>query len=213
VRADTAPPARWEVAPFVGYATRSPVRFWGMTPGRNHLMAGVQLVRPLVRSGALTLAYAPNVVPLFVLTNNPDPGASGAAAGAPADAAAGQRRGGPSSACESTRCGPVFGAGVAPAGLRLEARLLPALRLYGAAAGGVVLFRHNVPVPEARRLNATVEWGGGALVRRRGGVAVHLGFKYHHLSNAYTAVRNPGVDGRVVYGGVQWAVGGAPARR
>jgi hypothetical protein len=205
--ADSARPAAaaagWDVAPYVGYATRSPVRFWGLTPGRSHLMLGVQLVRPVARAGAFALAYAPNVVPVFVLTNNPASAAG--AAGAPGGGA-------PSAACEATRCGPVGGAGVAPAGLRVEARPAPGLRLYGAAAAGLVLFARNVPVREARRLNATAEWGGGAAVRAAAGLWVQAGYKYHHLSNAYTAARNPGVDGRVVYGGVLWHLGGAGRR-
>lgn len=192
--------AGWAVAPFVGYAARSPVRFWGLTPGRNHLMLGAQFVRPLARRGRFTLAYAPNVVPVFVLSNNPRhaperPTAPGTVL--PPDDA-------PTAACEAVRCGPVYGFGVAPAGVRLEAGLLSGVVVYGAAAGGLVRFGRNVPVTEARRLNATAEWGGGVMVDAGAGAAVQVGYKYHHLSNAYTAVRNPGVDGRVFYAGVQW---------
>jgi hypothetical protein len=181
-----------------------------MTPGRNHLMLGVQLAQAFGRAGPLTFAYAPNVVPLFVLTNNPIAAAPAPRPAAPGARSAGQ---GPLRACESTRCGPVYGVGVAPAGLRAEARVHPAVRLYAAAAAGVALFSRNVPVRDARRLNATAEWGGGAVVGAASGVAAQLGFKYHHLSNAYTAARNPGVDGRVFYAGVLWRVGGRDVRR
>jgi hypothetical protein len=190
------------VAPFVGYATRSPVHFWGLTPGRNHLMLGVQFVKPMGRDGPVTVAYAPNVVPLFVLTNNPR-------AAARATRTAGREV----PACEAVRCGPVYGVAAAPLGMRVEARPHPAVRVFAATAGGLVLFSRNVPVPEARRLNATLEWGGGAVVRTGSGPAVQMGFKYHHLSNGYTAARNPGVDGRVLYGGLLWRVGGGRARR
>jgi hypothetical protein len=200
----------WDVAPFVGYAARSPVRFWGMTPGRNHLMLGVQFARAFGQAGPLTVAYAPNVVPLFVLTNNPR-----AAAPPPAPPRSGASAAGraPLRACESTRCGPVYGVGAAPLGLRLETRLGSRVRVYGAAAAGLVYFSRNVPVRDARRLNATAEWGGGAVVGAASGVAAQLGFKYHHLSNAYTAARNPGVDGRVFYAGVLWRVGARDVRR
>ncbi len=220
-RADTAPagaPAAvprveggaggWEVAPFVGYGARSPTRFWGVTPGRNHLMLGVQFARPLGRAGGVSIAWAPNVVPLFVLTNNPLPEVAGARR-----ARAGGARGGRVPACESTRCGPVYGVAAAPAGVRLDARVLPALRVYGAAAIGVVMFSRNVPVDDARRLNATLEWGVGAIVPAGAQVAVQAGFKYHHLSNAYTANRNPGVDGRVFHAGLVWRVGAGRTRR
>jgi len=221
-RGGDAASAGWAVAPFVGYAAHSPVRFWGLTPGRNHFMLGAQFVRPLARRGGLTLAYAPNVVPVFVLSNNPHPGSAGLTGPgitAPAPTLPGAAPPGtvlplddtPTAACEAVRCGPVYGFGVAPAGLRLEARLLRGLAVYGAVAGGLVLFGRNVPVTEARRLNATAEWGGGVLVRAGVGAAVQVGYKYHHLSNAYTAVRNPGVDGRVFYAGVQWRRARSPA--
>jgi hypothetical protein len=202
--------AGWEVTPFVGYATRSPVRFWGLTPGRNHLMVGVQLAHTIWRAGTVTLAYAPNVVPLFVLTNNPEAG------GIASRPAGGDRRlhgRMPSPSCEGARCGPVLGVAAAPVGLRLDVGRARGVRVYGAAAAGAVVFDRNVPVREARRLNATAEWGGGAVVGTGAAVAVQVGYKYHHLSNAYTAARNPGVDGRVVYGGLQWRLGGGSARR
>jgi hypothetical protein len=107
----------------------------------------------------------------------------------------------------------VYGVGAAPLGLRLETRLGSRVRVYGAAAAGLVYFSRNVPVRDARRLNATAEWGGGAVVGAASGVAAQLGFKYHHLSNAYTAARNPGVDGRVFYAGVLWRVGARDVRR
>ena len=202
-------PDGWDVAPYVGYGARSPVRFWGLTPGRNHLMVGVQFVRAFARVGAVDVAYAPNVVPLFVLTNNPLPEPDGTAP--EPGRQLGRRE--PSPACEASRCGPVYGVGAAPLGLRLETRLGSRVRVYGAAAAGLVYFSRNVPVRDARRLNATAEWGGGAVVGAASGVAAQLGFKYHHLSNAYTAARNPGVDGRVFYAGVLWRVGGRDVRR
>jgi hypothetical protein len=106
----------------------------------------------------------------------------------------------------------VYGVAAAPAGLRVEARPLPRVMVYGAAAAGVALFSRNVPVVDARRLNATAEWGGGLVVRAPGGAAVQAGYKYHHMSNAYTAPRNPGVDGHVLYAGVRWRAA-AGARR
>ncbi len=207
-RADSAAAGRrgWEVTPFVGYARRSPVRFWGHTPDRNHMMLGVQFARPVGRAGPFTVAYAPNVVPVFVLTNNPR---DRTATRAP-DGPDGRAR---LVGCESVRCGPVYGVGAAPAGLRLEARPLPGLGIYGAAAAGLVWFSRNVPVAEARRLNATAEWGGGLVIKAVGGAAVQLGYKYHHTSNGYTAPRNPGVDGHVLYAGVRWREAAAAMRR
>ena len=62
----------WTIAPFLGYAQHSPVgTAWGTTPDRDHFFLGVHLTAPVLRLGPATLSYAPNVVPLVVLTNNP----------------------------------------------------------------------------------------------------------------------------------------------
>jgi hypothetical protein len=153
--------------------------------------------------GPFAIAYAPVALPLFVLTNNPEAGAAVLPERAP-------RRGHePSLGCEAVRCGPVFGAGLAPLGVRLDVRLRPALRLYGAGRrrrGALRPQRAGARGAAPQRDRRVGRRRGGA---RRPGVSVQAGYKYHHLSNAYTAARNPGVDGRVVYAGVLWRVGGA----
>jgi hypothetical protein len=44
------------------------------------------------------------------------------------------------------------------------------------------------------------------LVRSGRDAWVQLGYKYHHLSNAYTAALNPGLDANVFYAGYEWSV-------
>ncbi|NUQ21126.1 MAG: hypothetical protein HOQ09_09215, partial [Gemmatimonadaceae bacterium] len=82
---------------------------------------------------------------------------------------------------------------------------------YFAAAAGILWITRNTPEPETRRLNGTFELGGGLRIERTGGAggagaggryAWTLGWKFHHLSNAYTAPYNPGLDGNVIYLGV-----------
>jgi hypothetical protein len=103
---------------------------------------------------------------------------------------------------EETGRAPVFGAGFSPLGWKLGVTPSPALHLFAAGAVGILWFTRNTPVPDARRMNFTFEYGGGIeLPRTPLGVLV-LGYKFHHLSNAYTADSNPGLDGNVVYLGV-----------
>jgi len=61
-----------------------------------------------------------------------------------------------------------------------------------------------VPVPAASATNVTLEWGAELAWRTRTGRALKLGYKFHHLSNVYTAVENPGVDAHVLTVGYGW---------
>src|SRR6266446_8498284 len=63
---------RWEVGPYVGVARHSLVgTHLGMTPDLNHLFIGLHVTAPFVRSRRWTLSYAPEVVPLLLISNNP----------------------------------------------------------------------------------------------------------------------------------------------
>jgi hypothetical protein len=190
----TAEPAygTWTIAPFLGYAQHSPVgRSWGVTPDRDHLFLGVHLTAPVLRLGPATLAYAPNLVPVVVLTNNPRYQTV-------------TRPGGGGTAWVPSDRGPVVGAGLSPAGLQVSLRAARRLEFYGAGAVGALWFADAVPVREARRFNYTFEWGGGVTYHLGARRAVQVGYKFHHLSNLYTAPANPGVDANLVYAGLQW---------
>lgn len=180
----------WAIAPFVGAALRSPAGYnWGITPDRDHLFVGVHLSTPVLRAGALTFMYAPNVIPLVVITNNPRytrVTSSGVV-----------RR------VESGR-GPVVGTGLVPFGLQVEARLSSNADLYSMAGIGGAWFSDVMPQDGARRFNFSIEFGGGVFLRTRQRHALQLGYKFHHFSNMYTARENPGVDAHVLYAGLRW---------
>ena len=193
-QADTtpaAPPApQWEITPYLGGAVNSPGGwFLGITPGRNHLFVGVHATVNIVRRERWTFAYAPEVVPLLVVTGNPrlveirDENGEGLFAGDP---------------------GPVAGFAVSPLGLEYQRELSARWRYFGALAGGVVWFSRDVPVPFARSFNYTFEYGGGVLWRRTPRTSLRFGYKFHHLSNNYTATENPGLDGHVFMFGVSF---------
>lgn len=182
--------APWSVTPYFGAARHSAGgQHWGVTPDRDHYFVGLHLATPVLRAGPFTLMYAPNILPLVVVTNNPHYKIIATAAG--------PRR------VESGR-GPAFGTGLVPFGLQVEARVTGNVDLYSTSGIGGVWFDQAMPEDGARRFNFSIEVGGGAVLRtqRRHGIA--LGYKFHHFSNMYTARRNPGVDGHVIYGGVRW---------
>jgi hypothetical protein len=191
---DDAPSPRWHVGPYVGVARHSLVgTHLGVTPDRAHLFIGVHATASLVRTDRWTIAYAPEVVPLLRVSNNPT-----------------YRQvptgGGPSFTVEEGRA-PVSGFAMSPIGFEGQMRILSRWRAYTAGAAGVVWFSRAVPVASARAFNYTFEVGGGMLWRIRSRDSLRIGYKFHHLSNLYTAPENPGIDGAVFLAGFERAIG------
>jgi opacity protein-like surface antigen len=172
--------ANWNWTPYVGLAQRSPVgQEWGVTPDRSLLLVGVQLETVLLRIGNLRLRYASNVTPLAVLWHTPSPG-SGEVARPRA-----------------------MGAGLVPFGLALDYEHRTGARVFAQSGVGALWFNDVVPVDSASAFNVTIEWGGGVDVPIANGRALRVGYKFHHISNVYSAPQNPGVDGHLFYVGLR----------
>jgi lipid A 3-O-deacylase PagL len=186
--------ARWEIGPYIGVARHSPVgRHLGVTPDRDHLFIGVHATARLIKRRAWALRYAPEVVPLLVISNNPrydvfiEPD--------------GRRF------MFTTGEGPVLGIGVSPIGLETDVTITPRWRLYAAGAAGAIWFTRDVPVAYSRQFNYTFEVGGGVQWQFAPHYWLRGGYKFHHLSNAFTAYQNPGIDGMVWLLGVTRTIG------
>jgi hypothetical protein len=187
-----APPPRLEVGPYLGGARHSLVgTHLGVTPDRDHLFVGVHIAVNFARWRRLSVSYAPEVVPLLIVTNNPKYRQFVDSLG---------RR----FMIEDGR-GPVAGFAGSPVGLEAQVRLRPRWRAYSAAAAGAVWFTREVPVAYSRAFNYTFEVGGGLLWQYGARDALRVGYKFHHLSNAYTAPNNPGIDGAVFLLGFEHA--------
>jgi hypothetical protein len=183
---------QWRVGVFVGVAHNSPVSAnLGVTPGRDHVFVGLQASTAVVRVGEASIAYGAQLLPLVAVRGRSVPVSYS----------------GPTNP-DGTLPGPdvAYAVGVSPFGLEVGLPVGGRVRAYGAAAAGGLLFTRPFPVPEARRLNFTLEYGGGMLVRSGRDRWIQLGYKYHHLSNAYTAMLNPGLDAHVFYAGYEWSV-------
>jgi hypothetical protein len=150
-----------------------------VTPDRSHLFVGVHAVANLVRTRRFTLGYAPEFVPLLLITNNP------------------KYRYEPDGFPTLLGRGPVAGFAVSPIGVEGQTRVAAHWAIYGAGAAGCVWFTREVPSAYSRAFNYTFELGGGVEWEYRHHRAVRVGYKFHHLSNAYTAPNNPGIDGAV----------------
>ena len=185
---------RWDVGPYVGVARHSLVgTHLGVTPDRNHLLIGLHATAPFVRSRRWTFSYAPEIAPLLVIFNNPKYRHFQEADGRQITVEDGK--------------GPVAGFAISPIGLEAQIRLTPRWRAYTAGAAGVVWFTREVPTANARAFNYTFEVGGGVLWRYRSRQSLRVGYKFHHLSNLYTAPANPGIDGAVFLLGFERAIG------
>ena len=65
--------------------------------------------------------------------------------------------------------------------------------------GGFVAFPHDVPMPNTRRVNMTLDFGPGVTIPLRGNNALRTGVWLYHFSDGNTAPRNPAFDGVMVY--------------
>ena len=168
----------------------------GGETNRDLFLAGLRAEWMLKAGRHLALAATMDAIPLAVVTRNPyyTDRVVGAAI---------SKRGERVDILEQTGRGPVLGFGASPFGLELLGPRMRTVRPYLAAAAGFLWFTRNTPEPEARRLNATFEAGAGLRVARGEHHTLLLGWKFHHLSNAWTAPYNPGLDGNVVYLGIQ----------
>jgi hypothetical protein len=180
----------WSVSPWVGGGTHSPAGYnWGTTPDRSHLFVGIHFATPVLRAGPLSFMYAPNLMPLIVVTNNPR--------------YKWIETNGIPRKVESGR-GPVFGAGLSPFGLQGEMAVTRSVDLFSMAALGGAWFSDYMPQDGAKRFNFSIEFGGGVYIRTNHRHAIQIGYKFHHFSNMYTARENPGVDGQIFYLGMRW---------
>jgi hypothetical protein len=186
---------RWEIGPYVGVARHSPVgTHLGVTPDRDHVFIGIHAFAPIWSTHRITLGFAPEVVPLLVVTNNPKYFSVRDLSGETFKIDRGER-------------GPVAGFAVSPIGLEGRFAFTPAWQGFIASSVGGVWFTREVPILEARRFNYTLEVGGGVQWRYHSRTSLRVGYKFHHLSNAWTAISNPGIDAAVFFAGVEQAIG------
>jgi hypothetical protein len=97
----------------------------------------------------------------------------------------------------------VYGVGVTPVGFTLDFSRRRKLYPFVEFDGGIIASTEPIPErqPDATGLNFLFDLGGGIrwMVGPRG--AVVLGYKFLHISNAFTTSFNPGVDNNVFYVG------------
>ena len=103
----------------------------------------------------------------------------------------------------------VYGFGLTPVGFQLNFRRQKKVQPFLTASAGLIRFAKTIPDDRSafqpnqygRQMNFTLAAGGGVEFLTDDGKSVTAGFKFHHISNAYTGRINPGVDSHIFYAG------------
>jgi hypothetical protein len=171
---------------WAGGSFKATTAFGGLTDAeaddRKFFLAAFRYGRTLYANDSVALQYTLDAIPLAVATGN---------------------------ITSSTTIGGVttfqrdtaYGAGVTPLGLQLDfangSRVHPFIHVNG----GLLVFNHSVPLPDAGSLALVGETGGGVRIFTSQRKAVTLGFKFHHISNGDRSGSNRGLNQFVFYGG------------
>jgi hypothetical protein len=90
-----------------------------------------------------------------------------------------------------------YGAGIA-VGAEITTKNTWRVQPYLDGGIGFLVFAQPAPVPDSRRFNFDFYFGPGLRIPRR---RIRFGVWYHHFSNGYTTVDNPGIDSIIGYVG------------
>jgi hypothetical protein len=173
-------------------ASLLPSAVFGRITDRRLVLTGLRLERVLESDGAVTTTYTLDLHPIAVVTNTPRYGLRWVR----------EENGALVRQLVETSRAPVVGIGASPLGLQFYSTPRGGTRLFAGGSAGGIWFNREMPVAYARRFNFALELGTGVEITARNGSGLVLGYKFHHLSNAGTALANPGVDAHLVYVGV-----------
>ena len=93
------------------------------------------------------------------------------------------------------------GVGISPIGAKFLFRRRERIKPFVEARGGILYFDQSIPYDAGRSFNYALDGGAGVQIFSRSRNAMTLGYKFHHISNAYTGRINPGIDSHIFYAG------------
>jgi hypothetical protein len=172
---------------WAGYSPNNPTLI-GRSTDRPFFEFNVQYARVLRTGDNWALKYTAEIIPVAII-RQPQQGYAGN--GNPVDLAGKKQN--------------IYGAGVSPIGLQMNLRRGCVLQPYVNGTAGVLYFTDDVPVANSSHFNFTFGFGAGFEIWYRENQSIILGYKYQHISNGYTAPRNPGVDSNLFYVGYAWS--------
>lgn len=94
------------------------------------------------------------------------------------------------------------GIGITPLGLQFNFKDQHPVQPFLRTSGGIMQMEKAFPNELGRQFNFTFELGTGVEFMIARETSLTLGYSFHHLSNAETAVFNPGVDSNLFYFGL-----------
>jgi hypothetical protein len=176
---------RWnEFGVWGGISFNSPTLI-GKTPDARFGNIGLRYGRVLAASKTVAFEWTIDAVPVAVLSNNRFTAVPNGTGGF---------------VITQTRKS-VYAWGLSPIGLKFNFRRNRRVQPFGQATGGFLYFNKQVPVDGAARFNFTFDFSGGVQIVNPNRRAFTIGYKYQHISNAYRANFNPGVDVQMIFAG------------
>lgn len=87
-----------------------------------------------------------------------------------------------------------IGEAMSPVGFQWNFRPRHTLQPFLIGHGGYMYSTHPIPVQEAGSFNFTFDIGAGIELYRTAHQSIRAEYRYHHISNDWTAYANPGID-------------------
>jgi hypothetical protein len=168
----------WGIWGALSIKSRTPI---GNTIYRTTWLAGIRYGRVVGTKLHTAFEYTFDFVPLALVRNDPS--------GPPVDGV------------EPTH--NVYGFGIWPAGIKFILGEGCKIKPFVGINSGLVLFSTAVPW-EGRRANIAGNLDAGIHYMLREDRALTIAYKYHHVSNAYTADRNVGTNVNMIMIGYSW---------
>lgn len=166
-------------------------RFYAKAFDRHLSLAGLQYGRVIGHHRIYQLSYAPEIIPIAVLSQ---PAIHGFAV----------RRSIP----PFTETQYVCGLGANPLALELIFRPHGKVQPFLSTHGGFLYFSSNVPSVAAAQFNLVGDGRIGARIRLSEERALSVAYIFHHFSNGFEAKDNPGVDSQMIYVGYTFKFSG-----
>ncbi len=100
---------------------------------------------------------------------------------------------------EVTVCGRrwTFAQGFSPVGLQYSFRSGHSIRPFVSSTAGYIFSTRPIPTSQSGSFNFTFDFGAGVEFFRRNARSIQVEYRFHHISNHYTADINPGIDNGV----------------
>jgi hypothetical protein len=175
-----------------GFAPDSP-KLIGSSKDSYLTMAGIRYMRRIATSKNLALKFTAELTPLILLSYQREI----------------LQQVSPGVFRTQTNRTTAYGFGGSPLGLQLNFRRQKKLQPYLTLSGGLVMFNKTVPDNRStlqpnnfgKKFNYMIDGGGGIQYKFKSGRSMMVGYKFHHISNAYTGNINPGFDSNFIYVG------------